>query len=989
MSSFSPAIKALLAAPENQRRLGPYLCKELLDQAGTAPVFHAVEEHGGRVLRDVAVKVFDLGEAEDGERVIDEARSLCRVQHPNVVRFHTLANDPKKGLMGLVMELAKGTSLDRELAELPKDDPRRVSLAVDVGIAIASALAAVHEAGIAHCNIKPSNIMLTEGAHKLLNFGIAASVRKTRVSLDLLNPSDRAGLHLDDLPLSEVGKKASTLAKIEDDGNIIGTIGYLDPYCLKTTNSPSASSDLYSLGATLYQCLTGDVPAVATAKKNGKQHLDKDVLLGGAPATPVAELAPSTPADLAKLVDQLVAPTRDGRPRSADLVRHSLERIRSALAGHARELPPESRGPFPGLARYEASDRDVFFGRAAETAGVIELLRTRGLVCILGLAGVGKSSLARAALLPAIEDGALGGWPAKYRSVIVTPGKNLWSALEEGLGKVIGGKLDAHPEAAFQQLAAKVDAKGEGIVLLVDQLEEVVTQSDGVDKGLDLLSRIAAAPAGIRVIATARRDLLDDILALDPHFARALSRGSQQLSPVARSGWSEVLDRSFEAYGYALEDDELRSAILSDLDKLESAMPLAQFGLAQLWATRDTKKKVVGRSGFDAKRGLRAALEKHANATVSGLKEGALRDTVLALTTPEGTRAHVAKEALDAEVVAALEKARLVVDEKDGVVFVHDAVLREWDRARGWIEASRDDRLIVAHAERDAKRWVDTKDPADLWRKGRLAAALEIWKASTMPLSDAARKFLAASAQDEHKAARFKWLVGIGFLALILGGLLFYVKITKDGEERALKDAQALAAALAEVKTLKQQAEEAALESQATAKMLHDLQEKSKADHEAFGANVKAALSKVTSATSLDSAQKAAESVKVPTATTGPLVPIPSDIGGPKLDVGSLGNSPSPSAGGGAFDQAAIERVVAQRKAGVKRTCLERSGSTASSTKVAATITIAPNGTVQSVSSAGDDPAVAKCIEQQLKSWTFPAPGETKQVQIPFVFVRQ
>ena len=98
---------------------------------------------------------------------------------------------------------------------------------------------------------------------------------------------------------------------------------------------------------------------------------------------------------------------------------------------------------------------------------------------------------------------------------------------------------------------------------------------------------------------------------------------------------------------------------------------------------------------------------------------------------------------------------------------------------------------------------------------------------------------------------------------------------------------------------------------------------------------------------------------------------------------------PSPSGGGGAFDQAAIERVVNARKAGVKRTCLERSSSTASTTKVTATITIAPNGSVQSVSTAGDDPVVAKCIEQQLHTWAFPAPGDTKQVQIPFVFVRQ
>ena len=52
-------------------------------------------------------------------------------------------------------------------------------------------------------------------------------------------------------------------------------------------------------------------------------------------------------------------------------------------------------------------------------------------------------------------------------------------------------------------------------------------------------------------------------------------------------------------------------------------------------------------------------------------------------------------------------------------------------------------------------------------------------------------------------------------------------------------------------------------------------------------------------------------------------------------------------------------------------------------------MTIAPSGAVQNVSAAGNDPAVAKCIEQQLRSWSFPPPGEVKQVQIPFVFVRQ
>jgi serine/threonine protein kinase len=1010
MSAFSPSIRELLATPDATRRLGPYWCKELLDKAGSAPVFRAVEEHAGHKLREVAIKVFDIGKvkgasADDDDwqaRVVDEARSLCRVQHPNVIRFHTLSTDAKRGLMGLVMEFAEGISLDRELAELPPDDPRRIALAVEVGINIASALAAAHEAGVVHCNVKPSNIMLTDGTHKLINFGIAASLRQT------IYPGARAGLDLDDVSPDSIGSRASLLDKSGDDSGppLTGTIGYIDPICLRTTTPPSTSSDLYSLGATLYQCLAGDVPALAIAKKRGSKAVDSGVLAGNTPAAPVAELMPSVPADLAKLVDSMVAPTREARPRSADIVRHSLERIRSALAGHARALPSEERGPFPGLDKYEADDRDVFFGRSAEVAGVIELLRTRGLIGIVGLSGAGKSSLTRAGVVPAIEEGALGGWPPRYRSVIVTPGKDLMASLDTALVKVLGKPLAEHPEAVCQQLAANVDSSGEGIVILVDQLEEIVTLHDQTDEkatkgrldALDLLSRLAEAPVGVRVIVAARRDLLDSVLAVDPHFSRALSRGTQQLSPLSSASWEEVLDKSLEAYGYEFEDAEVRREVLSVLKARESAMPLAQFGLTRLWAERDTKKKTITGSGFRAKGGMRGALEHHADATIALLKapRDTLRDVLLAMTTPEGTRAHVPKTVLverfgDAakEVIAALMEGRLLIEDTAGVTFVHDSILREWSLLRGWLDAARDDRLLIAHLERDAARWSESHDVAELWRKGRLAAAMDLWKRG-VPLSDGVRAFVKKSHSDEQRAQLVRWSVGALIVALIVGGALFYAKESGDRAAQARKDADALSAALAEVKTLKQQADENAGEAAASAALLSELQKKMSAERNAYGADVQAALKKVSSATSLDGAQKATEELK---ARSGPaqnaVVPLPADLtgtsSGPKLDT----SGPSPSAGGGGFDQGAIERVVNARKAGVKRTCLDRAGSTAGSTKVTATITIAPNGSVQNVSSAGDDPVVAKCIEQQLRSWSFPAPGEVKTVQIPFVFVRQ
>jgi membrane protein involved in colicin uptake len=109
---------------------------------------------------------------------------------------------------------------------------------------------------------------------------------------------------------------------------------------------------------------------------------------------------------------------------------------------------------------------------------------------------------------------------------------------------------------------------------------------------------------------------------------------------------------------------------------------------------------------------------------------------------------------------------------------------------------------------------------------------------------------------------------------------------------------------------------------------------------------------------------------------------------GPAVGGNSSGGA-QPSGGG--FDQAAVERVVANHRAGVKRSCWERNSGPdqKSSVNVTVNATVAPNGSVSSTSSSGDDPIVAKCIESQVKTWTFPAPGESKQIALPFKFVRQ
>jgi predicted Zn finger-like uncharacterized protein len=109
--------------------------------------------------------------------------------------------------------------------------------------------------------------------------------------------------------------------------------------------------------------------------------------------------------------------------------------------------------------------------------------------------------------------------------------------------------------------------------------------------------------------------------------------------------------------------------------------------------------------------------------------------------------------------------------------------------------------------------------------------------------------------------------------------------------------------------------------------------------------------------------------------------------GGP--NVGG-GGGPSPAGGGGGLDSSSVERVVASHRTGVKRTCWERGGADQkASVNVTVSATVAPDGSVAGTSSSGDDPVVAKCIESQVRSWRFSAPGATTTVNIPFKFVRQ
>jgi serine/threonine protein kinase len=312
MRDLPLAIERLLARSEPERRVGPFLLVRQLGRGGFAPVWLARETFGGETLRAAAVKIFALDARDRGasRRIIEEARALCRVEHPNVVRFYSLAVDEQLGVMGLGMEFVAGRSLATRLEFAGRMHTEQV---VELGLAMASALSAVHRAGIVHRDVKPANIMETASGYKLVDFGIAL-----------------AGVELPDVGTWVPSNDSDCTGRVAALQS--GTLGYVDPFTIATGTPASPESDLYALGATLYECLTGCLPATSDVKT-----LDERILDGRSPPLPVAKHIHGISDALATIIDRMVSPDRTLRFASADELAQTLERLRNA--------PPSRRPP--------------------------------------------------------------------------------------------------------------------------------------------------------------------------------------------------------------------------------------------------------------------------------------------------------------------------------------------------------------------------------------------------------------------------------------------------------------------------------------------------------------------------------------------------------------------------------------------------------------------------------------------------------------------
>lgn len=802
-------------------RIGPFRLVARLGEGGFAPVWLAAEEYGGVEIRVVALKLFFTDDVAPTlfAQVVAEARALSRVEHRNVVRYYQIFEDKPAGIFALAMEHVRGESLG---ARLQKTGPLSIADVLVVGSAIASALASVHAAGLVHRDVKPDNVIDAGGIYKLIDFGIATRRKSTptsslsslpalpssvsslpaasssaqRAMLPSLGDTDEfqdRTLLLGAPRATELmsrGPAITETAMVEDPlGNLLaGTMGYIDPACLATGAPPDPSSDLYALGAMLYECLSLRLPS---SPARNSTEIKQSVVFGIERPPPIREVAPNVPEEVARLLDALVDPDRNRRPRHAEAVAAELDRLRRGI-GRARLLPAE--GPFRGLDAFDERHRDVFFGRASELAIALEGLRSRGLLALVGPSGSGKSSLALAGVIPAVVEGELGGWPRRFERVVIRPGRYPRMAIDEAFTPMFGrGLAGVEPEVFVVTLAARVESAETGIAIYVDALEEIVTVSEARERDwlAEVLAQLARNPIpGVRVIVSVRRDFLDGLLAL-PALGPMLARSVQLVAPLGGRAFVEALEERLSAYGYALEDTAMFDELARELASAPEAMPLFEFALARLWAERDQTTRRLGRGALARIGGISGALEQHAESTLRALvaktgpiAEAVTRATFIALTTASGTRTRRtlgeivtdtrADRLLVESVLATFEQARLVVVEEGRFTLAHETLLQRWPRLRDWVASVRRERELAEETERAASRWKARPADTSLLYRGRaMRDAVELEKTPTVRLSPDAIAFVKASrAKERRSTTGVLVLVGSVFVGMIV---LFFV----------------------------------------------------------------------------------------------------------------------------------------------------------------------------------------------------------------------
>jgi eukaryotic-like serine/threonine-protein kinase len=319
---------------------GRYRLAEPIAVGGQGEVWRAEDISLGR---PVAVKVLRgeySGDPEFRTRFRSEALHAAGLSHPGIAQVFDYEEGGGGSPCYLVMEYVDGESLSATIAREAPLSPGRV---LDIVVAVASALAAAHAAGLVHRDVKPGNLLVgRDGSIKITDFGIARAV--------------------DAVPLTKTGM-------------IMGTPLYLSPE-QAWGRQATAASDLYALGVIAYELLTARRPYEGSPAAVLLAHRD----------TPLPPLPASVPPGVAGLVHALTAKDPEARPGSATAVADRASRLRADPARTALEAPLAAHAQPGNLTRPQArpvAEEPSWWRRRALLLSALAVVLVAGLVTAL------------------------------------------------------------------------------------------------------------------------------------------------------------------------------------------------------------------------------------------------------------------------------------------------------------------------------------------------------------------------------------------------------------------------------------------------------------------------------------------------------------------------------------------------------------------------------------------------------------------------------
>ncbi len=365
----------------------------------------------------------------------------------------------------------------------------------------------------------------------------------------------------------------------------------------------------------------------------------------------------------------------------------------------------------------------------------------------------------------------------------IVPGPDVWEAFETGLLRIavnppVSVREQLDRPGGLLRTVRRILPHDDAIALIViDQFEELFTlvrDTDERDRFLrELVAALEAPRSPLRVVTTLRADHYDLPLRA-PAVAEHVARGTVAVRPMTPSELEAAIVRPAHVVGVEVEA-ALVAELVAAVNDRPTALPLLQFALTAVFERRVADVMLV--STYHELGGLVGALTARAEHVVFEHGDGgdggvAARRLFGRLVNIDDDGAHtrrrVLRRELDAEpelrwLTDALVEARLLATDRDAstreptVEVAHEALLRDWPRLRSWLDEDRDDLRVARTVTAAATAWIRSdRDPGDLARGARLAAARDLAERRPELLSDEERDWVVTSAHvaDEDEAAR-------------------------------------------------------------------------------------------------------------------------------------------------------------------------------------------------------------------------------------------